>query len=330
MQLPAALRQAIEARLAGRALGAVRADSAALTGRYRGGRAARPAWQAHVRGAADAEAYIAARLPATYAAAASVLAEVAARLPDFAPASLLDLGAGPGTMLWAAAEAWPGLAGATLLDNNPAFREIGAALAAAGPAPAFAAADWRPADLEGDAALPEADLATAAYVLNELSPAAQARTVAALWRAARGAVVLIEPGTPAGFAHLRAARRQLLDLGARLVAPCPHGADCPLTGEDWCHFSRRVERSRLQRLAKGAAAPFEDEKFAYLAAARVPSPAVAARVLRPPRVEKGAVTLDLCRADGTAGPQAVPRRDKAAYRAAERLGWGDAVEPEGA
>ena len=63
--------------------------------------------------------YLAARLPATYAACAHVLADMAALLPQFKPVSLLDLGAGPGAASWAAAEAWPAIKRITLLDCHP-------------------------------------------------------------------------------------------------------------------------------------------------------------------------------------------------------------------
>ena len=54
---------------------------------------------------AQVAAYAAARMPGCYAAVARVLDELRLRLPDFAPASMLDFGAGPGTAIWAAREA---------------------------------------------------------------------------------------------------------------------------------------------------------------------------------------------------------------------------------
>jgi ribosomal protein RSM22 (predicted rRNA methylase) len=76
---------------------------------------------------------------------------------------------------------------------------------------------------------------------------------------------------------------------------------------------------------KAAEVPFEDEKFAYLIAAR-PTMTLSqrsARVLAPPRAGKGATVFKLC---GPAGleTRTVARRDKAAFAAARRLGWGDA------
>ena len=54
--------------------------------------------------ATDALAYALARMPATYAAVAAGLNALSEIKPDFAPATLLDVGAGPGTATWAAAE----------------------------------------------------------------------------------------------------------------------------------------------------------------------------------------------------------------------------------
>jgi hypothetical protein len=52
----------------------------------------------------QALAYALARLPGCYAACSRIFIELAARLPGFAPKSLLDFGAGPGTASWAAQE----------------------------------------------------------------------------------------------------------------------------------------------------------------------------------------------------------------------------------
>src|SRR5712675_2421634 len=52
-------------------------------------------------------AYVVTRFPATFAAVASVLGDIKQRMPGFEPASLLDLGAGPGTATWAASGGFP-------------------------------------------------------------------------------------------------------------------------------------------------------------------------------------------------------------------------------
>ena len=147
-----------------------------------------------------------------------------------------------------------------------------------------------------------------------------------LWSACDGLLALIEPGTPAGYARILAARETLIAAGAVILAPCGHASACPLTPPDWCHFSVRLARSRDHRLAKGAEVPYEDEKFAYLVVARShiarePPPA---RVLARPRVGKPGIELKLCTPEGLEA-RLVPKRDKPAYAVARRLGWGDAL-----
>ncbi len=151
--------------------------------------------------------------------------------------------------------------------------------------------------------------------------------------AAAGVVVIVEPGSPDGYARVLAAREQLIAAGLRIAAPCPHGAVCPIEpGTDWCHFSARVNRSSLHRQVKGGTLPYEDEKFSYVAAVRpqalagAPVQTAPARVLRRPQLHKGHVMLDLCTADGTLARATVTKRHGTAYRAARDLAWGDSWE----
>ena len=131
-----------------------------------------------------------------------------------------------------------------------------------------------------------------------------------------------------------AARDTLLASGWRVVAPCPHGAACPLVGADWCHFAVRVNRSAVHRRAKGATLGHEDEKFSYVAVTRSaaePGPAMLggvggqppSRVLRHPTRRTGLVRVRLCTPEGTAVDEIISKRQGDRYRAARDLSWGD-------
>src|SRR5207248_8321452 len=72
----------------------------------------------------DALAYALSRMPATYAAVTASLNALREITPRLAPGSMLDVGAGPGTATWAAAEAFPSLQSFTLLDANSALRAL--------------------------------------------------------------------------------------------------------------------------------------------------------------------------------------------------------------
>ena len=324
--LPEALRAAIDRRLEGQGRAGLAQRAQALSEGYRGGRAS----SALVRGEADALAYALTRTPATYAAARRALEEVLALRPDLAVSSLLDAGAGPGGGGWAAIDALPGLSAVIRLDHSPAFLDLAEDLAAAGPAPLASAARLR-ADL-ADPALspPQADLVLAAYALTEIPAAALPGVVERLWSATRGLFLVVEPGSPEAWRRGLEIRTRLIAAGARLVGPCPHEAACPLAAPDWCHFAQRLPRGREHRLATGGAAPFEDEKFFWLAFERagpVSAGRAPARIIAPPRPGKPGVRLRLCQPDGRIENADIPRRDKAAFARARRLGWGETFDP---
>jgi len=320
MELPPLLRQAVDRALNGTAARDLAATAAALSQRYR---EERRDGRAHVASEQDALAYLAVRLPATYAAVRASFAAVAQARPDFSPTTALDIGAGPGTALWAATDCWSTLADAVLVEASPVFRAVAETLAAGAPLPRIT---WHLADVAKDAIddTPH-DLVTAAYVLNELASDVRASVVRQLWDLTAATLIIVEPGTPAGWQCILAARNRLIDAGAHIIAPCPHAQACPLSPPDWCHFAQRVARSRLHRQTKGAEVPWEDEKFSYVAVSRNPVSAVGARVLTAPRKASGRVTLKLCRPDGTAAEQLFSRRDGALYKHATRSDWGDAL-----
>jgi ribosomal protein RSM22 (predicted rRNA methylase) len=82
-----------------------------------------------LRTPAHRAAYLYARLRATYAATRAALQALSERLPDIEVNSLLDVGAGPGTAMWAALDAFPGISQITLLERDRELIEAGRALA---------------------------------------------------------------------------------------------------------------------------------------------------------------------------------------------------------
>lgn len=109
----------------------------------------------------DAAAYAAYRMPATHAAVVDVLERAAARVPE--PVSLLDLGGGTGAAVWAAAQVWPSLEQATVLEAAAPARALGRRLAGGAPSALLRGAHWEAAVLGTAPALPDTDLLTACY-----------------------------------------------------------------------------------------------------------------------------------------------------------------------
>src|SRR5205807_7225441 len=117
--LPAELKAALDAKLRGFSRNDAAERSASISKTYRDG-----GGSGTIRSETDALAYALARMPATYAAVTASLNALGEIRPDFAPTSLLDIGAGPGTASWAAAEAFSSLQDFTLLDANDALRKL--------------------------------------------------------------------------------------------------------------------------------------------------------------------------------------------------------------
>ncbi|MBE7184543.1 MAG: methyltransferase type 11 [Methylobacterium mesophilicum] len=320
MQLPGALAAALDRILDGASQEGLRAASARLSTRYR---AEMRDGSLHLNDETAGLAYLAARMPATFAALRAAMERVAETVPEFSPRSLLDCGAGPGTALWAAEDCWPGLARAELWEASAPIRSLGGRLAEAG---TVSTVEWRAGDITRDLSpRVNADLVTLSYVLDELEPAARDRLIDRLWGATAGILLVVEPGTPAGWQRILAMRARLIGQGAEIVAPCPHREPCPIAAPDWCHFAQRVSRSRTHRLTKGAEVPWEDEKYIYLAAARLPTAAPQARIVGPVRAGSGKVALKLCREDGRLEERLVTRREGETFRQARRADWGDAL-----
>ena len=320
--LPSELRAGLDRAMQGVSRNALHERASAISQAYRaGGNSADT-----IHSANDALAYALTRLPATFAAIVAVLGEVRRALPDFAPRTLLDVGAGPATAAWAAVRFFAALDQIELIDRNGPLRQLALDLMRFSRAPALRDARYDRGDAQQlIASCRSADLIVASYFVGEAPDSGLLQRADTLWSSTAGVLIIIEPGTPAGFKRIRTIRSHLIGQRAFVVCPCPHDLECPMTGDDWCHFSQRLNRSRDHRVVKGAELPFEDEKYSYIVLSRH-KPAVPAldRVLAQPHLTKSAITTRLCTPEGLIMDVA-PRRDRDAYRARRNWRWGDAV-----
>jgi ribosomal protein RSM22 (predicted rRNA methylase) len=270
-------------------------------------------------------AYLAVRLPATYAAARRVFAEINLRVPMAEIASMLDLGAGPGTSLFAAAEEFHLLRHATLVEADANWLTLGKRLAEQTASPLVVQqAQWLRQDLRSGLSCEKHDLVVISYTLGELPQPAAEAVLRKAWNCVNKFLVVIEPGTRRGFAAINAARSSLLANAANIIAPCPHHSACPMAAAgDWCHFSQRVERTSLHRQLKGGDLGYEDEKFSYFVAGKGDVPPMGARIVRHPRKHGGHVKLVLCTSEGQIENRTVTRSSKEAYKRARKAEWGD-------
>lgn len=313
MELPIELRLLLEEQAGAFPLKQLTAAAAKMSEKYRSETGA------SISGSVETCAYAVVRMPATYGAASAALEQAAKRF-DGEISTMLDVGAGTGAVCWTAAEIFPDIEYATCLERDKNMSEIGEKLMKSGGFPC--GYEWKSFDLTSGEIPPKAQLVTASYVLNELEQKRRAETVKKLWNAAEKLLVIIEPGTPKGFANLLEIRSNLIDLGAHIIAPCPSDGKCPLPPDDWCHFSARIARTKLHKQLKGGDAPYEDEKFCYVAAIRGNAEPADARIVRHPKIESGKITLEICTESGIA-QKIVTKKDGAAFKQARKANWGD-------
>ncbi len=311
-EIPPALRDALAAWLTAQSPAGLRQQTQHLRQAYAGGQNST---------AVDLSAYLATRMPATFAAISFVLREVALVQPEFAPLTMLDVGAGPGTASFAAYSAWPRLQNFTLVEQDARFASLAETLAKQ------FLPNHRVDRQNLLSAVPKAELVMAAYVLAELPKEQVAKAALHLWQQTDHTLILIEPGTSSGFARINACRKTLLAAGAHITGPCTHAAACPMAGQDWCHFKTRLQRSRVHMHAKAAVVPFEDEAFSWIAVSRLKAPLAKARIIGPPSTNKVAVTMRVCDELGL-HDESFASRHKATYNAAKKLKWGESLSKQ--
>ncbi|HWZ44703.1 MAG TPA: small ribosomal subunit Rsm22 family protein [Candidatus Saccharimonadales bacterium] len=328
MRLPEDLSQAIEREIEGIDHARLKQAVAQLTARYQDASftGTRTGTGPAIASEALRAAYLAVRLPATYATITRVLGEVARLAPQVEVGSLLDLGSGPGTALHAVAAAFPSVRQITAIESNADLTALAKRLGAHSTHEAVRDARWIPTDLRSGVNIESHDLVVLSYVLGELPSVAVNKVLADAWAAAREFLVIIEPGTKRGFGTVHAVRSWLIAAGVPILAPCPHSGECPMAAAgDWCHFPARVERTSMHRRLKSGALGHEDEKFSYIVASRRPWIPAAARIVRHPQKNRGFVRLQLCTPQGLE-IRTVTRSQKDLYKPARNSEWGGGWE----
>jgi ribosomal protein RSM22 (predicted rRNA methylase) len=268
-------------------------------------------------------AYVLARMPATFAALSNVINILNTNL-KLEPTSLLDIGAGPATASWAALSCFQSLSKLIIIEHDPEWLSLAQKLAHENSR--FKNATWLKHDLVQPLKnLDQADLVIAAYAFQELDLQRQISLVQELFAKTKQALIIIEPGTPRGFSYIKNLREVLIKHGAHIIAPCTHQQSCPVSNNDWCHFSARLSRHEFHRRAKSATLGYEDEKFSYLIASPLnASTQHRSRIVRAPIKRAGHIILDTCE-ESKLTRKIFTRSDKERYREIKKLSWGDSL-----
>jgi ribosomal protein RSM22 (predicted rRNA methylase) len=322
MELPVDLKIAIEKEIGGINHNKLMNDAQLLSKKYRNesGQGKRL-----LTDSSEAVAYSVVRMPATYGAVYASL-NYTLDLIDFEIKSLLDVGAGTGAASWAA-DSLIELENIVCLEREEAMRTIGKRMMQDG-SKVLINSSWVEYDLTKGEIEERADLVIASYVLNELTDNERIKAVDKLWEATNKIILIIEPGTPVGYRNLKKIREHFLNKGAKIVAPCPHESQCPIKEDDWCHFTCRIQRSKIHRQLKEGELPYEDEKFAYLAISREKCRNAKARILRHPIIGKGNISLDICSSEGIEKVR-ISKKDGELYKIARKAQCGDEIPIKG-
>ena len=251
MPLPPALQNGIDDLVRGIEPPALERAARALSDAYRAG--GDPASRA-ARSAIDVAAYLSTRAPATYAAVAEVGRQIGLARPGWQPVSVSDLGAGPGIASWAAVETWPGITAVACVEAEHEMIRAGKKLATNAPE-SLRTASWITADASGTTT--QADLVIVSYLIGELEPATVAGFIRHAWEQTSDTLVIVEPGTTAGYERILAARSAVLEAGGSR--------------------SRRAHTTRPARCPQATGAT---SRPVYLGAGRTASPKVPRAVSR--------------------------------------------------
>lgn len=264
----------------------------------------------------DFYTYLISRLPATY----NVSYQVLEMLKGQPIKSMLDIGSGPGTSIYAGLEIFEGLEKLTLVERNKFFLDFSRNTLEK--EFEHIPTSFIKTDLQSHTFDQNHDLAIMSYVLNELEESKKEEIINKIWNKANKFLVIIEPGTPKGFENIRKIRKLLLSLNANIVAPCTHLNTCPISDGDWCHFYKRIERNRMQKYLKTATESYEDEKYSYVIFSKDKITYTdKKRIIRFPKILKGHSDLQVCSNKGIENIT-ISAKDSN-YKKAKKLDWGD-------
>lgn len=266
----------------------------------------------------EALAYSIMRMPATYGAVYTALKHTLERM-DGNIQSVVDIGAGTGAATWAISELLD-TKDIQCFEREQVMLELGKSFMSQNPH--LKDVSWKYMDIVEDDLDVKADLVVTSYMLNEIKPEERKNVINKLMKSSNHIILIIEPGTPAGFKNIREVQKIAIENGFHIIAPCTFQGVCPLPDEDWCHSIVRMERTKVHKLLKNADLPYEDEKFSYIAISKEKYDNSGIRILRHPMIEKGKITLKVCH-NGEIEDMIVTKKDKELFKVVKKKKCGD-------
>lgn len=269
----------------------------------------------------EALAYSIMRMPATFCAVTVALKNTLNIANDCNIKKVLDIGAGTGAATWAINEII-NPEEIICLEREEAMQNVGQSLMKY--KKEMEKVKWLKADVTNLEFIKDADLIVSSYMINELKEETRKSVIQKILNLNSKIILIIEPGTPEGFKNIKEIQKLALENGAHIVAPCTSQERCKLPANDWCHATVRVERSKIHKILKSADAPYEDEKFSYIAISKENLGTAESRILRHPIIETGKITLKLC-TNGNIEERVITKKDKEMFKASKKKKCGDSI-----
>ena len=316
MKIPELLEIAIETELQGIKLAELKEIVQNLSNRYMN---EKREGQTLLSKEKEALAYSVTRMPATFCAVTTALKHTLNIAQNCNIDTILDIGAGTGAVTWAVNELINPKE-ITCLEREEAMRKVGQALM--NKSEELKKVQWIDADITNSKLIKGADLIVASYMINELKQEERVKVIRKLLELDSKIILIIEPGTPEGFKNIKEIQKIALANGAHILAPCTAQEICQLPENDWCHTTVRVERNKIHKLLKSGDAPYEDEKFSYIAISKENIGTAESRILTHPIIETGKITLKLC-SNGNIEERIITKKEKDKFKQAKKKKCGD-------
>ena len=262
----------------------------------------------------DGLLYAVSRMPATYSVILTLLNQLNKQqmIDDFS--SVIDVGCGTGAGYFAVKE-FNGNVGIKLFEREKNMIDIFNQFETGEIVQKF--------DLIKDELNCKADLVLSSYVLSELGDEQRINAAKKLYDASNKYLLLIDTGTPKVWAQMMEIKKQLINYGAKLVAPCQR-ENC-LLQDDYCQFFARVERTSIHKAVKDATLSYEDEKYFYLLFSKDETIINdKSRIIRRPSIKQNVVELFLCSSHGLE-KKSFSKRDKEEYKLAKKSKINDLI-----
>lgn len=269
----------------------------------------------------EAIAYAISRMPATYGAVYNALKYC---LDIYNPVikTVADIGAGTGTATIAVSQLLD-VEKIECFEREDSMRKVGINI--------FKKysnlsdkTNWIKLDICNDEITEKYNLVVTSYMLNEISDEQKNIIVEKLWKISKDMLLIVEPGTMEGYKNIINAKRKLLEMGANIIAPCKNDK-CKLPKDDWCNFSCRVQRTKIHKELKEGNAPYEDEKYMYIAVSKQKiNQTNRKRILRHPIIHNGFVKLKVCDEEDIK-EITISKKDKERFKLARKSKVGDLI-----